>query len=52
MVSQFETMMTISRDEEARTPITLDQKNTLDRIMANYPHVFPIKDDDLLAGYK
>lgn len=43
MVSQPETMMTIGRDEEARVPITLDQKNTLDKIMTTYPHVFPSK---------
>jgi hypothetical protein len=41
MVSQPETMMTIGSNEETRVPITLVQKNELDRIMTTRPHVFP-----------
>jgi hypothetical protein len=41
MVSQPETMMKIGSNEETRVPITLAQKNELDRIMTNRPHVFP-----------
>lgn len=43
MVSQPETMMTIGSNEETRVPITLAQKNELDRIMTTRPHVFPNK---------
>ena len=43
MVSQPETMMTIGNNEETRVPITLAQKNELDRIMTTRPHVFPNK---------
>ncbi len=41
MVSQPETRMTIGNNEETRVPITLAQKNELDRIMTTRPHVFP-----------
>lgn len=43
MVSQPETRMTIGSNEETRVPITLAQKNELDRIMTTRPHVFPNK---------
>jgi hypothetical protein len=43
MVSQPETMMTIGSNEETRVPITLAQKNELNRIMTTLPHVFPNK---------
>ncbi len=41
MVSQPETMMMIDSNEETRVPITLAQKNELDKIMTTRPHVFP-----------
>lgn len=43
MVSQPETTMTISENEETRVPLTLVQKNELDRIITTRPHVFPNK---------